>query len=126
MSNQEIDLNKIAESLDFKKIEEVFKTITEEVKSDIGNKLNLFIIGKTGVGKSTLINTVFGKDVAKTGSGKPVTQEIKSYTKDNLTIYDTKGLELKGNEIEEIKKFLDNQKQKKCRGSNSYSMALHK
>ncbi|MBF7045888.1 50S ribosome-binding GTPase [Campylobacter volucris] len=112
MSNQEIDLGKIVESLDFKTIEKTMKTITEEVKSDIGNKLNLFIIGKSGVGKSTLINTVFEKDVAKTGSGKPVTQEIESYTKDNLTIYDTKGLELKGNEIEEIKKFLDNQKQK--------------
>ncbi|EHZ4885743.1 50S ribosome-binding GTPase [Campylobacter lari] len=112
MSNQEIDLNKIAESLDFKKIEEVLKTITKEAKNDIGNKLNLFIVGKSGVGKSTLINTVFGEDVAKTGSGKPVTQEIESYTKDNLTIYDTKGLELKGNEIEEIKEFLDNQKRK--------------
>ena len=59
------------------------------------SKLNLMTIGKTGVGKSTLINAVFGEELAKTGIGKPVTQHCHVYTKegDPLTIYDSKGLE---------------------------------
>ena len=64
---------------------------------------NIFILGKTGVGKSSLINTVFGQEVAKVGEGKPVTQEIQEYRspKYPLTIYDSKGLELE--EFEKIK-----------------------
>lgn len=60
-------------------------------------KINIIIAGKTGVGKSTLINCVFRGDLAKTGSGKPVTQEIEEIAKDGhpITIIDSKGLELK-------------------------------
>ncbi len=76
------------ENLDIKKI-------FEEAKSQIG-KTNILITGKTGVGKSTLINSVFAKDMAKTGVGKPITQNIKQYTKEDcpLTLIDTRGLEL--------------------------------
>ncbi|MDE1914901.1 MAG: DUF697 domain-containing protein [Sphingomonadales bacterium] len=57
---------------------------------------NILIAGKTGVGKSTLINTVFRGDMAETGIGRPVTQAIDEITKADvpLTIIDTKGLEL--------------------------------
>jgi uncharacterized protein (DUF697 family)/predicted GTPase len=60
-------------------------------------KINIIIAGKTGVGKSTLINCVFRGDLAKTGSGKPVTQQIEEIAKDGhpITIIDSKGLELK-------------------------------
>lgn len=34
--------------------------IWEDVKESIG-KVNILLIGKTGVGKSTLINSVFGR-----------------------------------------------------------------
>ncbi|HDR9152713.1 50S ribosome-binding GTPase [Burkholderia vietnamiensis] len=59
-------------------------------------KVNVVTVGKTGVGKSTLINTVFRGEFAKTGSGKPVTQKIVEITKPGhpLTIIDTKGLEV--------------------------------
>ncbi|MCA8298015.1 GTP-binding DUF697 domain-containing protein [Burkholderia sp. AU30198] len=59
-------------------------------------KVNVVTVGKTGVGKSTLINTIFRGDFAKTGSGKPVTQKIVEITKPGhpLTIIDTKGLEV--------------------------------
>lgn len=52
------------------------KNAFKKATQDINSKLNVLIVGKTGVGKSTLINAVFGDKVAKTGSGKPVTQEI--------------------------------------------------
>ena len=39
-------------------------------------RLNILVAGKSGVGKSTLINSVFGKEVAKTGDGEPVTSRI--------------------------------------------------
>ena len=37
------------------------------------NKLNIIVVGKSGVGKSTLINSVFREDLADTGIGRPVT-----------------------------------------------------
>ena len=61
------------------------------------DKLNILIVGKTGVSKSTLINTIFDEKLAKSGTGKPITQEIKCYTstkQPDLAIYDTRGLEL--------------------------------
>lgn len=59
-------------------------------------RANILIAGKTGVGKSTLINTVFRKELAKTGTGRPVTQEIREISQPGvpITILDTKGLEL--------------------------------
>lgn len=61
-------------------------------------RLNILVAGKSGVGKSTLINSVFGKEVAKTGDGEPVTSRICKNEKEGfpLTIYDTPGMELQG------------------------------
>jgi len=68
---------------------EVFK----KGMQDINSKLNVLIVGKTGAGKSTLINAVFGDKVAKTGSGKPITQEI-------IEIKVNKNKEMKGEKYE--------------------------
>lgn len=59
-------------------------------------KINIIVAGKTGVGKSTLINTVFRADLAKTGSCAPVTQHTEEISKPGhpIHILDTKGLEL--------------------------------
>lgn len=35
-------------------------------------KTNILIAGKSGVGKSSLLNYIFGEEVAETGAGKPV------------------------------------------------------
>lgn len=74
------------------------------------SKLNILIVGKTGYGKSTLINTIFGEKLAQSGTGKPITQEIKCYTstkQPDLAIYDSRGLELNAPDtITNIKQFL--------------------
>lgn len=56
---------------------------------------NVLIVGTTGSGKSTLINSVFGEKVAQEGTGKPVTEHFARYQIDDLpvVIYDSKGLE---------------------------------
>lgn len=78
-------------TIDFDDIKEAFG----KAKKDIG-KVNIALIGKTGVGKSTLINAVFGENLAKTGVGKPVTQNCREYTKEGsfFNLIDTKGFEL--------------------------------
>src|SRR5205085_8836883 len=37
-------------------------------------RYNLVVVGKAGVGKSELINYLFGKEIVKTGIGKPITK----------------------------------------------------
>lgn len=58
--------------------------------------VNIIIAGKTGVGKSTLINAAFRDNLAETGMGMPVTQETQLIEKEGLPlrIYDSVGLEL--------------------------------
>ena len=58
--------------------------------------VNILMIGKSGVGKSTLINSVFRERIADTGIGKPVTKHLQKITREDvpITIYDTRGLEL--------------------------------
>lgn len=60
------------------------------------NKINIVIAGKTGIGKSTLINAAFGQELAKTGVGAPVTDQIKFIQAEGfpVQIYDTVGLEM--------------------------------
>ena len=83
-----------------------------ESKKNINKeKVNIIVAGKTGVGKSSLINYMFGKEVAKVGDGQPVKQEIQEYDfeNDNITLFDTKGIEAKDYEktLDNIKKYLE-------------------
>ncbi len=58
--------------------------IMDEIKENYSSltTLNVVVIGKTGVGKSTLINSVFGENVAEVGLGRPVTQSIRKLEKE--------------------------------------------
>jgi len=68
--------------------------------------LNLQIIGKTGVGKSTLVNAIFGEKVAEVKKGEPCTMETKCYESEKynfIRIYDTRGIEISKNfDIEKV------------------------
>ncbi|MFB2979151.1 GTPase family protein [Microseira sp. BLCC-F43] len=59
---------------------------------------NIAVIGRTGAGKSTLINAVFGGELAKTGTGLPVSDAFIRYPKDDrkvpVVIYDSAGYEM--------------------------------
>lgn len=83
------------ENQDYKKIvEDTFNGVKKENK-DL-QKVNLLVVGKSGTGKSTLINTVFGEEIVQTGVGKPVTDQISLIEKDDfpVRIYDTVGFEI--------------------------------
>ena len=75
-------------------VKDIVKLTEEEVKKM--NPINIMLVGKTGVGKSTLVNHIFRENLAATGIGKPVTNHLERITKEGvpITLYDTKGLEL--------------------------------
>lgn len=68
-------------------------------------KLNIIVVGKSGVGKSTLINSLFRGNFTETGLGRPVTSEIRKQEKKDypLAIYDTPGFELSNEQQNNVK-----------------------
>ncbi len=73
--------------------------------------MNILLMGATGVGKSSLINALFGQEVAKAGIGKPVTQHLEKYVDEEkgLILWDTKGIEAEDyqNTMESLKKEME-------------------
>lgn len=95
-----VDIDKIAQ--------EALDVIADKINNL--STLNIIVAGKTGVGKSTLINSVFREKLAETGMGKPVTDHMRNLAKKGipLAIYDTRGFELgKGVQTEVKKEVID-------------------
>ena len=95
-----------------------------EVKKIIENfsSPNIAVIGLTGVGKSSLINKIFGNNIAITGAGRAVTTEYTKYSPNAfdidlpVSLYDSPGYE-PGNEQEYfVKKTIDFLKEKNRQG----------
>jgi uncharacterized protein (DUF697 family)/GTP-binding protein EngB required for normal cell division len=83
-------------------VEGMFEQRLAEAFAALGT-FNLAVFGKTGVGKSTLVNAIFGRDVARTGLGRSVTKGLVYYRHPDgfLGLYDSEGFEtgMSGNVI---------------------------
>jgi uncharacterized protein (DUF697 family) len=82
----------------------------KEARAELG-RFNIVVAGRTGVGKTTLIGAVFGKEIGDTLAGRPRTRGRIWYPeepgeKDILRVCDTEGLE-----IERFRETLDNLRQ---------------
>jgi Predicted GTPase len=56
-------------------------------------KINIMVVGATGVGKSSTINALFGSEISNVGVGvNPETMEISKYELGNLILWDSPGL----------------------------------
>ena len=97
-----INAQELAEKLNIQEL--IDKAIEER------GHVNILIAGRSGVGKSTLINAIFEGDLAKVGQGKPVTQNTEEITAEGspFTIFDTRGLEMAGyaETLKQLKEFV--------------------
>jgi len=93
-----------------------FQKEWQEQAEKIG-RFNLAIFGKTGVGKSTLINAIFGEEVAPTGVGRPVTMDSNFYEHRDgfLGVFDSRGLEI-GKDTEAVIAELEAEMKKRREG----------
>ena len=100
-----IDRNKINDITSSKVFEEIYNkkmnNIIDSINSDLQfsaiKYLTIVVIGRSGVGKSTLINAFLKEEKAETDIGYKVTKENHLYDSVHipfLRLYDTRGIEL--------------------------------
>jgi uncharacterized protein (DUF697 family)/predicted GTPase len=85
----------------------------KQAEKELGH-VNVLIVGRSGVGKSTLINSMFQGNFAATGQGRPVTDATREIRKPGvpLSIFDTRGFELAAfpEIMEDLRKFIDDRR----------------
>ena len=80
--------------------------VKEKLQAAKKEKFVFVLVGRTGVGKSSTVNTLMGQSIAEVGDWEPTTMEVKSYDSNafgvSFTVIDTPGLcddlEEKGND----------------------------
>lgn len=84
----------MVKNMDWSLAGELTKKTQEEIEKI--EKVHILVVGKTGVGKSTLINSIFREKLAETGIGQPITKHLRKIEKEGvpMVLYDTRGLEL--------------------------------
>ena len=76
--------------------------INDNLSKRYAHTINVMVVGRPGVGKSTLINTILGQRRCKESGGRSVTNKLKlvKHSTMNISLYDTPGFEDKsGSEI---------------------------
>lgn len=92
--------------------EEEYQKIKDNIK-----KPNILICGATGVGKSSVVNKLFGQEIAKVASGEPVTRGIQKYESVSMSVvlYDSEGYEIGSEKLHSFKEniidFIDKKKE---------------
>ena len=97
LSSQIINNNKNGQNTYKNKIKNEVSKISSNKDSFKINNLNIIVVGKSGVGKSTLINNVLKIKEAITGTGSFQTIKIKAYYNKALPylrLIDTRGIEI--------------------------------
>ena len=104
-------INKIFENININNNLDKFISTIDFKESSIDIHKNILIIGKTGIGKSTLVNSFLNIKDAQTGIGQSITQDFEAYISNPdcfIRLIDSKGFEGKiQQEIYNIKTYIN-------------------
>lgn len=98
------------------------KVDDSNIEFNLKYTVNIFVTGKPGTGKSTLINLLLNEKKARESSGKNTTNKIIKFIKKNtcLAFYDTPGF-VSGNDVDETIKLL----KEKVKEMDLYKEKIH-
>ncbi|MFH2058613.1 MAG: ribosome biogenesis GTPase YlqF [Pseudomonadota bacterium] len=78
---------------DKKQTDKVLNYCISKINRNRARKIKIIVVGIPNTGKSTILNTLAGKKIAKTGNVPAITrQQQRTSLKNNIDIYDTPGI----------------------------------